>query len=75
MRLWIERNGDNNQQTWRKRDGWGKVFKLTEHNQRLHKSAELLGFKMPFSVKKLDAATIELLKRQGFPDVYVRPIA
>ena len=53
----------------------GQVFKLTEHNQRLHKSADILGFKIPYSVAELDAATIELLKRQGFSEAYVRPIA
>ncbi|MGO4563995.1 branched-chain amino acid aminotransferase [Rhizobium sp. 2YAF20] len=53
----------------------GKVFRLTEHNQRLHKSADILGFKIPYSVEELDKATIELLKRQGFSDAYVRPIA
>jgi branched-chain amino acid aminotransferase len=53
----------------------GRVFKLTEHNQRLHDSADLMGFKIPYSVTELDAATIELLKRQGFSDAYVRPIA
>lgn len=53
----------------------GRVFKLTEHNQRLHKSAEILGFTVPYSVAELDAATIELLKRQGFSEAYVRPIA
>jgi branched-chain amino acid aminotransferase len=53
----------------------GRVFKLTEHNQRLHDSAELMGFKIPYAVAELDAATIELLKRQGFSDAYVRPIA
>jgi branched-chain amino acid aminotransferase len=53
----------------------GRVFKLTEHNQRLHNSAEILGFKVPYSVEELDGATIELLKRQGFSEAYVRPIA
>ena len=53
----------------------GRIFKLTEHNRRLHKSAEILGFTIPYSVEELDAATIELLKRQGFADAYVRPIA
>jgi len=53
----------------------GRVFKLTEHNQRLHYSADLMGFKIPYTVAELDAATIELLKRQGFSDAYVRPIA
>ncbi|KQV29779.1 branched-chain amino acid aminotransferase [Rhizobium sp. Root1204] len=53
----------------------GRVFKLNEHNQRLHKSAEILGFTIPYSVGELDAATVELLKRQGFSEAYVRPIA
>jgi branched-chain amino acid aminotransferase len=53
----------------------GRVFKLTEHNQRLHDSADIMGFKIPYSVAELDAATVELLKRQGFSDAYVRPIA
>ncbi|MFD1329570.1 branched-chain amino acid aminotransferase [Mycoplana ramosa] len=53
----------------------GRIFKLTEHNRRLHRSAEVLGFKIPYSVEALDAASIELLKRQGFSEAYVRPIA
>jgi branched-chain amino acid aminotransferase len=53
----------------------GRVFKLTEHNQRLHNSATIMGFKIPYTVAELDAATVELLKRQGFSDAYVRPIA
>ncbi|MCD1263370.1 branched-chain amino acid aminotransferase [Shinella sp. AETb1-6] len=53
----------------------GRIFKLTEHNQRLHASAEILGFKIPYSVEELDAASVELLKRQGFSEAYVRPIA
>ena len=53
----------------------GRVFKLTEHNQRLHDSADIMGFKIPYTVAELDAATIELLKRQGFADAYVRPVA
>ncbi|MBX9458589.1 MAG: branched-chain amino acid aminotransferase [Rhizobium sp.] len=53
----------------------GRVFKLTEHNQRLHDSAKIMGFKIPYTVAELDAATVELLKRQGFSDAYVRPIA
>lgn len=53
----------------------GRIFKLNEHNQRLHKSAEILGFTIPYSVEELDAATVELLKRQGFSEAYVRPIA
>lgn len=53
----------------------GRIFKLTEHNERLHASADILGFKIPYSVAQLDAASVELLKRQGFSEAYVRPIA
>lgn len=53
----------------------GEIFKLTEHTERLHESARLLGFKIPYSVEEIDDACNELLKKQGFEDAYVRPIA
>lgn len=53
----------------------GEIFKLTEHNQRLHDSAKILGFTVPYSVAEIDQACRDLLKMQGFSDAYVRPIA
>lgn len=53
----------------------GKVFKLTEHSERLVKSGEILGMKIPYSVAEIDAATIETLKASGIDDAYVRPVA
>jgi branched-chain amino acid aminotransferase len=53
----------------------GVIFKGTEHHQRLHGSGEILGFKVPFSVAEIDAAADELLRRNGFVDAYIRPIA
>lgn len=53
----------------------GRIFKLTEHTQRLHDSANILGFEIPYSVAEIDAACNELLQMQGFEDAYVRPIA
>lgn len=53
----------------------GEIFKLTEHTERLHESARILGFKIPWSVEEIDAACRELLTRQGLEDAYVRPIA
>ncbi len=53
----------------------GEIFKLTEHTERLHESARILGFKLPYSVAEIDDACREVLKRQGFADAYVRPIA
>jgi branched-chain amino acid aminotransferase len=53
----------------------GEVFKLTEHTKRLFDSAEMLDMKIPFTVAEIDQATRETLRRQGFTDAYVRPIA
>ncbi|WP_413207405.1 branched-chain amino acid aminotransferase [Rhodospirillum sp. A1_3_36] len=53
----------------------GKVFKLTEHTERLHFSAEILGFKIPYSVAELNAATQKVLDSNAIVDGYVRPIA
>ncbi|WP_295809656.1 branched-chain amino acid aminotransferase [uncultured Nitratireductor sp.] len=53
----------------------GEIFKLTEHTERLHESARLLGFTIPWSVAEIDDACRTLLARQGFSDAYVRPIA
>ena len=39
----------------------GEIFKLTEHNQRLHKSAKILDFEIPYSVAELDIAAREAL--------------
>lgn len=53
----------------------GEIFKLREHTERLHRSANLLGFDIPYSVETIDAACVELLAKQGLKDAYVRPIA
>ena len=53
----------------------GKIFKLSEHSRRLHKSAQLLGFEIPWSVEQIDAACIEVLAASGLSDAYMRPLA
>ena len=53
----------------------GKVFKLTEHSERLIKSAELLGFTLPYSVQELNDATMETVKTNNIQNGYVRPVA
>lgn len=52
-----------------------KIFKLNEHNQRLHKSAELLGFKIPYTVEQLNLVTQELVNLQNIPNSYIRAFA
>jgi branched-chain amino acid aminotransferase len=53
----------------------GHVFKLTEHSQRLVNSADILGFKLPWSTAELDAATREVIAANKLVDCYVRPVA
>jgi branched-chain amino acid aminotransferase len=53
----------------------GEIFKLNEHTERLHESARILGFTIPYSVEELNDACRKLLAKQGFQDAYVRPIA
>jgi branched-chain amino acid aminotransferase len=53
----------------------GKIFKLTEHSERLKKSAEILGFEIPYSVAEIDEFTQLIVKEQGIVDGYVRPVA
>jgi branched-chain amino acid aminotransferase len=51
------------------------VFRLTDHMQRLHDSASLIGMEVPHSVDELRAATNELLSANALQECYIRPIA
>ena len=53
----------------------GKVFKLTEHSRRLHKSANMLAYELPYSVEELDAATNLVVAMNKLESGYVRPVA
>ena len=53
----------------------GKVFRLEDHNERLHNSARILGFEVPASMDDLAKATAELISANHIVDGYVRPIA
>lgn len=51
------------------------VFRLTEHIERLHNSAKILGMQMPYSVDDLISATKETVASTGLDSCYIRPIA
>jgi branched-chain amino acid aminotransferase len=53
----------------------GTIFKLREHSERLRRSAELIGFEIPYTAEEIDAACIEVLKANGLTDAYMRPVA
>ncbi|MFC5576691.1 aminotransferase class IV [Lysobacter niabensis] len=54
-------------------DGGAAVFRLPEHLERMRKGCELLG--IPFDVAEASEATLQVLRRNGHRDAYVRPLA
>ncbi len=53
----------------------GTIFKLREHTERLHRSAGILDFEIPFTVAEIEEACKATTARMGLRDAYVRPIA
>jgi branched-chain amino acid aminotransferase len=53
----------------------GAIFLSRAHSERLHQSARLMGFEIPFSVEALDAAKQETVNRTGLGSAYVRALA
>lgn len=53
----------------------GRIFKSTEHSQRLIDSGRILGFEVPYTAAELDAAKAATVAKMGFKDCYVRPVA
>jgi branched-chain amino acid aminotransferase len=51
------------------------VFRLTEHIERLDRSARILGMQLPYSVDELVEATKATVAATGLASCYVRPIA
>ena len=53
----------------------GNIFKNNEHSTRLHKSAEMLGFKIPYSTEEMNQAKIATSIKQKIVDGYMRVFA
>jgi len=53
----------------------GVIFEGPGHTKRLHKSAELVGYKIPYSAAEIDKAKNELMAKNGLEDCYVRAFA
>jgi branched-chain amino acid aminotransferase len=51
------------------------IFRLTDHIERLFRSAAILGMEIPYSVDELVQATKETVAATGLPGCYIRPIA
>ncbi|WP_346910000.1 branched-chain amino acid aminotransferase [uncultured Roseibium sp.] len=53
----------------------GRIFKSEEHTARLHASANVLGFEIPWTKDQITAAKEAVLERMNLVDAYIRPIA
>ena len=53
----------------------GKIFKLTEHSERLVASGRILDFEIPYTVAEIDQACRDTIAANKLLDCYVRPIA
>lgn len=53
------------------------IFRLNDHTKRLLESAKMTLIEIPYSVEELNAAQIELIKKNEFTgdNVYIRPFA
>ncbi|MGA8710770.1 MAG: branched-chain amino acid transaminase [Thermoplasmata archaeon] len=51
------------------------IFRLPEHNERFLNSAKVYRMKMPYSRAELDQACVDLVRANGIPQSYLRPIA
>ncbi|HFQ15912.1 MAG TPA: branched-chain amino acid aminotransferase [Rhodobacteraceae bacterium] len=53
----------------------GKIFKSRQHSERLHASANMIDFEIPWTVDEIEAAKYAVLKANGWDDAYVRAVA
>ena len=53
----------------------GHIFRLRDHTERLLNSGRILGFEIPWTAERIDAACYETLAANNLTDAYVRPIA
>lgn len=51
------------------------VFRLTEHMERLERSAKMMRMELPFSIDDLVEATRGLIEVNGLKSCYIRPLA
>lgn len=50
------------------------VFRLPEHLERFHRSANVYGYSIPYSSDELATAVCDLIAINGFSSCYIRPI-
>lgn len=51
------------------------IFRLKEHIERFSNSAKVYRMKLPYSAAEVERACIDLVRANGVPAVYLRPVA
>jgi len=51
-----------------------KIFKATEHYERLRHSAKVMGIPLHYSVSELAQITYRILEKNNLSDAYIRPL-
>ena len=52
----------------------GRVFKLSEHLERLYESASAILLQIPLSIEEMEQAVLETLRKNHLQDAYIRLI-
>lgn len=60
---------------YKTRDNGTCIFRLTDHTDRLFRSAHIMGMKMPFDKATLNQAQKDVVRLNGLEEGYLRPLA
>ncbi len=52
----------------------GRIFKLTEHTDRLFRSATMVGIEMPLTKAEFNEAVKRVIRENGFREAHIKPV-
>lgn len=55
-------------------DNGPSIFRLKDHTDRLYRSAHIMNMSIPFAKDEVNAAQLEILKRNNLKSAYLRPM-
>jgi branched-chain amino acid aminotransferase len=58
-----------------KTDAGPAIFRLQDHTDRLFRSAQIFGMKIPYSREELNLAQVECVRKNSLDSCYLRPLA
>ena len=55
--------------------GGPAIFRLSDHNRRLYASARIYDMPIPYTLDEINAASRDVIRRNGLTKAYLRPVA